>query len=129
MQLMRILIACHNADFGSALKLYLQNKNDPNVVAVVTDFQTMMTQAQATLPEIILLDWHLSNRSQEEVIRTLKQLDPEPAVILVNVEASNQEQALVAGADYVIPNDGPAKRMSLAIQAIRLKHQDRMIDE
>lgn len=124
MQLMRILIAGRKADFCSALELYLQNKTDVDVVATVTDYQTMMTRAQATLPDIILLDWHLSNRSQEEVIRTLRQLDFEPGVILINVGPEYQELALVAGADDVVLNDGPAKNMFLAIEAIRLKRTE-----
>ena len=79
---MRILISGCRADDRSTLEFFLQNKPDLDVVAEAADIQVLLTQAEATQPDVILLEWALCDRPLEELISALHLLESQPGVIL-----------------------------------------------
>jgi DNA-binding NarL/FixJ family response regulator len=121
MQKMRILIACRQLDYCSALELYLQNKSDHEVVEMATDTPTMLTLAQATQPDIILLDWHLSDQPLAALNQVKQQNDIQPGVILINVPDEAGQKALATEADDLVLMCAPAKNILIAIETIRVK--------
>ena len=67
-QPMRVLITGRRANLRSALKAFLHILPDLDVVAEATDAETLLTQAEATQPDVILLDRDMCDRPLEEVI-------------------------------------------------------------
>lgn len=121
---MRIMITGLREDVNSALELFLQNKTNLEVVAKATDVQTMLTQAEATHPELILLDWNLSDQSLGELIQSLQKPNFQPGIILINAEPEMKREALAVGADALVEKGDPSKSLLIAIETVRMKDRD-----
>jgi DNA-binding NarL/FixJ family response regulator len=129
-QPMRILISGCRADNRSALELFLQKKPDLDVVASVGDFQSLLTQANTSHPDIILLDWDLCDRPLEELISALHLFESQPGVILISVTRESGQAGLTAGADAFVVKGDPPKSLMIAIETIRLKREaDRLYEK
>ena len=122
-QPIRILISGCGADDRSALEMFLQNKPDLDVVVEAGDIPVLLTQAQATQPDVILLDWGLCDEPLEELITALHLLENQPGVIIINTTPESGQAALTAGADAFIVRGDPSKRMLVAIESIRLMRE------
>lgn len=120
---MRILISARRANECSALGLFLRNRGLV-VVAEAADIQTLVIQAEATQPDVILLDWALPNRPLEEIISALHLLESRPGVILTNITPESEQAALLAGADAFVVRGDPPKNLLIAIESIRLRRED-----
>ena len=70
----RILIACSRAVTRRALKGLLQTRPDLAVVAEAADAREMLERAEATSPEVVILDSELSNGPREDLVVSLRQL-------------------------------------------------------
>lgn len=92
-------------------------------VAVAHDGEEALSQAQATNPDLILLDLIMPKMNGFEVLRTLK-ADPNyaaiPVVVLTNLGQSNDEaEARSAGAvDFVVKADISLKDLLARIERI-----------
>ena len=75
---MRILVALALADMRSALGFYLRNMVYADEVAEAADTQTMLEQAKATQPGIILLDWSFADQPIAATVQALRQFEFEP---------------------------------------------------
>ena len=111
---MRILITGRWADGRSALELFLKGKPDLVVVGQARDIRTLLTRAEATQPDVILLDWTLCDRSPEVLISALHLLESRPRVIVINLAPESKQAALAAGADAFVLRADPPKRLLLA---------------
>ena len=116
---MRILVTGRRVDGRSALQLFLKNQPDLDVVADAADTQTLLTKAEAALPDVILLDWDLCDRPLEELISVLHLLENRPRVILVNVTLESKQAAIDAGADAVVLKGDAPKSLLIAIESTR----------
>ena len=127
---MRILISGCRADDRSTLEFFLQNKPDLDVVDEAADIQVLLTQAKATQPDVILLDWGLCDRPLEELISALHLLESQPGVILINATRESGQAGLTAGADAFVVKGDPPKSLMIAIETIRLKREaDRLYEK
>jgi NarL family two-component system response regulator LiaR len=120
---MRILITGRRADLRLALKAFLHIQPDLDVVAEATDAETLLTQAEATQPDVIVLDGDLCDRPLEEFIPTLHQLDLQPRVVLLDSRPESKQAALAAGADAFVVKGTPPKSLLIAIESVRLKRE------
>jgi DNA-binding NarL/FixJ family response regulator len=127
---MRILISGCRADDRSALELFLQNKPDLDVVASVGDFQSLLTQANTSHPDIILLDWDMCNQPIEELVPTLQNLEDQPGIILFNTTRESKKTPVPAGVDALVVKGDPPKNLMITIETIRLKREaDRLYEK
>lgn len=127
---MRILISGCRADNRSALELFLQNKPDLDVVDEAADIQTLLTKAEATQPDVILLDWDLGDRPLEDLISALHLLESQPGVILINATRESKKNPVPAGVDALVVKGDPPKNLMIAIETIRLKREaDRLYEK
>jgi DNA-binding NarL/FixJ family response regulator len=122
-QLMRILVTGRRADARLALELFLRNRPDLDVVAEADDIQALLTQAEATQPDVILLDWDLCNRPLADLISALHLLFSQPGLVLINAPAESKQAALASGADACVVKGAPPKSLLLAIESVRLMRE------
>ena len=121
---MRILITGRHSDARAAMKFFLQRKLDSDdMVAEAADLQTLMTQAEATHPDVILLDWELYDRQLEQLLPSLQLLEPQPGVILINARPESQPAALAAAVDAIVLTGDPPKSLWIAIESFRLQRK------
>ena len=118
-QLMRILVTGCRAEGRSALELFLQNRPGLDVVAEAGDIQTLLTQAEAAQPDVILLDWDLCDRPLADLISALHLLESQPGLIVINAPAESKQAALAAGADAFVVRGASPKGLLIAIESIR----------
>jgi DNA-binding NarL/FixJ family response regulator len=120
---MRILITGRRADVRSAIRIFLHNQPDLDVVAEASDIRTLLTQAETTQPDVILLDGDMCDRPLEELIPALHGLEPQPGVILLSSPSGSKPAALAAGADAFITKDAPPKNLLIAFESVRLQRE------
>jgi DNA-binding NarL/FixJ family response regulator len=122
---LRILITGRWADGRSALELFLKRRPGLVVVAQADDIRTLLTRAEATQPDVILLDWDLCDRWPEILISALHLLvESRPRVIVINVAPESKQAALAAGADGFVLWEDPPKRLLTAIETAGSKPED-----
>ena len=121
---MRILITGRRSDARSAMRIFLQSKlASDDVVAEAADLQTLLTQAEATQPDVILLDRELCDQPLEQLIPALQLLESQPGVILINARPETQPAAIAVGVDPIVLTGEPPKRLLIAIESVRLERE------
>ena len=121
---MRILITGRRSDARSAMRFFLGSKlASDDVVAEAADLGTLLTQAEATHPDVILLDRDLCDQPLEQLIPTLQLLEPRPVVFLVNIRPESQPFAKAAGVDAIVLTGDPPKSLLIAIESVRLERE------
>ena len=125
---MRILVTGYRVEGRSALELFLHNRPGLDVVAEAGDIQTLLTQAEAAQPDVILLDWDVSSRPLADLISALHLLESQPGLILINAPAESKQAALAAGADACVVKGAPPKSLLLAIEAVRLMRKEKPLE-
>ena len=122
---MDIVIAGNDPIARSALTGLLQVKSNLNVIdeaATASDLFTLVEQCHI---DLVLLDGQLTDQPSSDVINNLKQLEKPPVVLALDVRPEMEMNAITAGADaFVYKGDDP-KKLLIAIEKVRHKHENR----
>jgi DNA-binding NarL/FixJ family response regulator len=77
------------------------------VVGEATEAKSLLTQAEALKPGLVLLDWELPGRAVD-LVDVLHAIDPRPKVVAMSSRLESGRAALAAGADaFVSKSDDP----------------------
>jgi two-component system nitrate/nitrite response regulator NarL len=117
----RVLLAACEPLLRSALETYLQLRPEFEVVGEAADTRELLIQAQACLPDTILIDWGGFDGSLEETVATLHQLEPRPSIIFLTVSLEADQATMAAGADAIASKSEPPKSLLTAIYRARLE--------
>ncbi len=104
---LKILLVDDHALFRSGIRLLLQGEPDFDIVGEAADGLEAVKRAHQLQPQVVLLDLNLPGLSGLEVLRLIKQDQPDCAVLMLTVSEDGTElaAALQAGADgYVLKN-------------------------
>jgi DNA-binding NarL/FixJ family response regulator len=124
-QLMRIAVTGRPADRRLALRMFLQNRPDLDVVAEANDIQTLLAQAKAARPDVILVDWQLCDQPLQDLVSAFHLLEYRPGLILINAPAESRGAALAAGVDACVVKGAPPKSLLIAIESTRLMRKEK----
>ena len=105
----RILIVDDVAAVRESLRWLLEDEGDLCVVAEAADGVEALDAAQATIPDLVLLDMELPRVHGTLVARRLKELPSPPAIIFMSIhnDEAHRRAGTAAGCDaYVDKNDG-----------------------
>lgn len=108
---MRVLLADDQPQVRSALRLLLEHEAEMQVVDEVTNTEDLLAQAQATSPDVLLLDWELPGLPATILLATLRKGYPHLAVIALSGQLEARRAALAAGADAFISKSDPADQL------------------
>ena len=119
----RVYLADSQTDERSALRLLLVDLN-LKIVGEAADWPTVLVQAPATRPDMVLVDWGLVEAGSGSDLADLRIACPAAVVIVLISHLSAREQAaLSAGADAFISkgetSDRVAERLRVAVASIR----------
>ena len=110
---MNILIADDQAEVRSALKVLLEHENIQGTLDEAEDINNLVLKMKYTCPDLLLLDWELSNRQMADVIPVLKQLVPGLRIIALSVRPEAERAAMDAGVDtFASKGENPDKLVS-----------------
>jgi len=99
---MRILLADHHAEPRWALKAFLAEQPEFDLLGEAEDVQGLLLLAEKHTPDLVLLDRELTGMDIEDLIARLHALQPRPIVIVMSSEFEYSGMLLEVGADAFI---------------------------
>jgi DNA-binding NarL/FixJ family response regulator len=130
---MRILVADDQPKVRSALRLLLEQEPGLSVVGEAAETESLLAQAEATCPDLVLLDWELPSLqatdpstpptgseagSGHRLLSALRALCPHLLVIALSGRPEARQAALAAGADAFVSKGDPPERLLTTLRAV-----------
>jgi len=125
---MRILLVDDQSEIRSALRLLLEQENGMTVVGEVAKAEDLLSQVEATQPDLALLDWELPGlqdadpptrfASAQRLLSELRARCPRLLVIALSGRPEARQVALAAGADAFVSKGDPAENLLQTLRAI-----------
>lgn len=116
---MRVLLADDQTKVRSALRLLLEQEPGLSVVGEAAEAEGLLTQVEATQPDLVLLDWELPGLQTADRLSTLRTLCPRLKVIALSGKPEARRAALTAGADTFVSKGDPPERLLAAVNDCR----------
>ena len=116
---MRILLADAGSSARFALCALLEQHTGWHVVGEVSSAEQLPGQVEATMPEVVLLDWNLPELNTNETISSLNEQFPELSIIVLSGRPETKSQACAAGANVFVSKADPPDRLIEAIAALK----------
>jgi DNA-binding NarL/FixJ family response regulator len=105
---MRIVVADDEASVRSALRLLLEQDLRVTAIIEVAAAESLLVQAEATRPDVVLVDWDLPGLHTGHVLSALRSVVSHPAVIALSSRPDERRAALAEGVDaFVCKGDAP----------------------
>jgi DNA-binding NarL/FixJ family response regulator len=105
---MRIILADHHEHPRWALKTLIEEQPDFTLVGEAVDSQGLLMLVDEQPTDLILLDRELPGRYIEDLIASLRALNPRPILVVMSSEIESGRRMLRAGADsFVSKSDQP----------------------
>jgi len=77
------------------------------VVGLCDRLPGLSAQLEGSQPDVLLLDWELSDGSTEAMLTNLRSLEHQPRTIVLAARPEAKEAVLAAGADFFLCKDSP----------------------
>lgn len=116
---MKVLIADDQADVLNALKVLLEQQEGHFIIDEAEDVDSLLSKVEKFRPELLLLDWELSNRDMAEVVPVIKKMAGEVCIIAMSVRPEARDMALSAGADAFVSKGDNSDKLLSVIYTIR----------
>jgi DNA-binding NarL/FixJ family response regulator len=118
---MRVLVASSRAVTRRALKGLLQTRPELDVVTEAGSAEELLAQAQATSPDVVLIDWNVHNGPMGDLVLALRELDCQPKVVALGFSSESERAARAAGTDAFVSKGDPPKSLLTAIHGVYLE--------
>lgn len=115
---MLTLVAEKQSRTRSALRLLIEQAAGFPIVAEVADTESLTTTMQKTLPDLVLLDWELSQGKNDGLISSLKESRPQLKLVVLSVRPEWRKDAMNSGADAFISKGGPPDRLLMVLNSL-----------
>lgn len=112
---MRILLADDQPQVRFALRVLLERQPGLTVVGEAADAETLLSQAGAVCPDLVLLGWELPGPAMNGLLLALRETCPKVLVIALSGRLEAHQAALSAGADAFVSKSDPPERLLAAI--------------
>lgn len=112
---MRILLADGRSKVRFALRVLLEQRSGLIVVSEIDDAENLLSQIEATNPDVILLDWELPNLGGFEVLELIRQRYPDLKIVALSGDPEARKSSREAGVDTFVAKTEPPDRLLAAI--------------
>ncbi len=116
---MKVLIADDQADVLNALRFLLEQQERRFIIDEAEDADNLLAKVEKLQPELLLLDWELSNRDMADVVPVIKKLAPDIRIVAMSVRPEAESAALAAGADAFVSKGDNSDMLLSVINTIR----------
>jgi DNA-binding NarL/FixJ family response regulator len=116
----RIILADDHALFREAVRAVLDAENEVDVVAEASSGGEVLTEMDATHPDLIVLDAEILE-SEEGLVSAMKQLVPDCRVLMLVDGAAHSTvlRAARAGAEGFVTKESPLQDLLTAVRALK----------
>lgn len=116
---MRVLLADHQTQVRSALRLLLEQEADLEVTAEVGEANGLLAAASASPVDLLLMDWHLPGVAPRVLLGELRQQCPALYIIVLSGRPESRQASLDAGADAFVCKGDPPETLLDALNRAR----------
>jgi DNA-binding NarL/FixJ family response regulator len=118
---MRILLADDQKEVRSALRILLEHEAGFSIVDEAAEIRGLIIKAGEVKPDLVLLDWELSNLRVSDIIPLLRVICPELKIVALSGRPESSKAALEAGADAFVSKGDQPEVLLEAIRQLRKK--------
>ncbi len=118
----RVLIVDDHAVFRRGIQQILEAEDDIEVVGEASDGEEGLLKAEETMPDVVLMDVKMPNRSGIETARAMKETNPNAKILMLTVsdEESDLYEAIKAGASGYLLKEISIEEVANAVRAVHL---------
>jgi DNA-binding NarL/FixJ family response regulator len=117
----RILIADPDAASRKALALLLSHRLGVSDITEAGDVETLLRDLSGSASDLLLLDWKLYGAPAPETCRLLYKAYPRLKIVLLSVNAEDEQAARSAGAAFVHKGASPETVVAVLEQLLKTK--------
>lgn len=116
----RVLLVDDHALFRRGLQMVLEGEADIEVVGEAADGQEAVEQAEATTPDIVLMDVRMPKQSGIEATRTIKETLPSTRIVMLTIsdEEADLYEAIKAGASGYLLKEIAIEELADAVRSV-----------
>jgi DNA-binding NarL/FixJ family response regulator len=112
---MRIVLADGRSKVRYALRVLLGGQQGFDVVAEAVDAEDLITKANESRPDVLLIDWDLPYLNRSKTLQTLRDDCPESCVIVMSGRPEASQEALDAGIEHFVHKTSPPELLLAVI--------------
>jgi DNA-binding NarL/FixJ family response regulator len=127
MKKLRIFIAFANEKLRIAMLLLLDHEPGMVVVGITDRLPGLVTQLDASQPDVLLLEWTLNFQSTADLITDIHKLNSPPKIFLLSNIPEEREAVLAAGVDHFVVTNAPPDDLLLTLNKIRLTQTQKIL--
>ena len=116
---MRILLADDQSEVRLALKILLGQESGLEIVDEAVELGSLLIKTKESRPDLILLDWELSNLKVSDLVPVFRCLFPELKIIAMSGRPEAAQSALSAGVDAFVSKGENSDKLLEAISNVR----------
>lgn len=105
--MIHVLIADSDPAARKALARLLAYRLGINCIAEAGDFETLIQSIADAQPDLLLLDWRLQGSPALETCQLLQEACTDLRVVLLSVDAEDEDVAKCAGAEFIHKGASP----------------------
>lgn len=117
---MRIFIATRDSAFRMALELLLESEPGMVVIGMYDRADGLLTILGASQPEVLLLDYELTQQATIQIISDLHSPERHPKIIVFSTDPLVRDPILAAGAEGFINKNYPPDKLLPILRDMRL---------
>src|SRR5215210_391032 len=116
----RVLIVDDHALFRRGLQMVLENETDIDVVGEASDGHEAVDRAEATTPDVVLMDVRMPKRTGIEATRAIKDTLPSTKILMLTIsdEEADLYEAIKAGASGYLLKEISIEEVAGAVRAV-----------
>lgn len=108
--LMRVILADDQIEVRLALKILLEQESGLDIVGEADELGSLLIKTEECRPDLMLIDWELSNLRVSDIIPVLRYLQPKLRIIALSGRPEASSAATAAGVDaFVSKGENPDK--------------------
>lgn len=115
---MRILLADDQIEVRSGLKILLENESGLEIVGEAAGIKELLLQIQKTKPDMVMLDWELSNLRIADFVPVLQILHPGMKIVAMSSRPESYKAAMASGVDAFVSKGDQAEKLLETINNI-----------
>ena len=115
---MYLLLAASDTQERTALRWLFEQDPELAIVGETARVDTLLTQAQAIRPDLVLLDWELPGMQRADFLQALHRLGHPLQVVAFGTRPEACPDALAAGANAFVSKDEPVEELLKTVRSV-----------